>query len=168
MHPLFETQLIELLPRLRRFGRYLTGSAEKADELVQTACAKALAAKASWEPGTRFDSWMFRIARNAWIDEHRRLRHAPLQAEDGVIEQVAGIGGEDDEIARLTLQSVLAAVDLLPPEQREVLLLVVMEEQSYSEAAAVLGIPLGTVMSRLARARMKIAELAGIDRKAKR
>ena len=161
-------QLIAMLPRLRRFSRSLTGSADKADELVQTACAKALAAQASWQPGTRFDAWMFRITRNAWIDEVRRTRHGTVTADPEEIERVPGGGGEDAEVARLTLATVMGAIDRLPAEQREVLLLVVMEEFTYGEAAEVLGLPIGTVMSRLARAREKIAVAAGIERKAKR
>jgi RNA polymerase sigma-70 factor (ECF subfamily) len=164
----FSEQLIAMLPRLRRFARSLTGSADKADELVQTACAKALAAKESWAPGTRFDSWMFRIARNAWIDTIRRSRHEAVTAGEGEIEQVAGTDGEDAQVARLTLNTVMAAIDRLPDDQREVLVLVVMEEFSYGEVADMLGIPIGTVMSRLARARVKIAAATGIDRTGKR
>lgn len=164
----FGDQLIALLPRLRRFARSLTGSAEKADDLVQTACAKALAAQLSWEPGTRFDAWMFRITRNAWIDTVRRYRYETVTAEEGEVEKVPGRDGEDAQIARLTLNTVMAAIDRLPADQREVLLLVVMEEFSYGEAAEMLGIPIGTVMSRLARAREKIAIAGGIERKAKR
>jgi RNA polymerase sigma-70 factor (ECF subfamily) len=164
----FGDELTALLPRLRRFSRSLTGSAEKADDLVQTACAKALAAQNSWTPGTRFDSWMFRITRNAWIDTIRRTRHEAVTAEDGELEQVPGSDGEDAQVARLTLNTVLAAIDQLPPDQREVLVLVTMEEFSYGEAAEMLGVPIGTVMSRLARAREKIATAAGIERKSKR
>lgn len=164
----FGDQLIALLPRLRRLARSLTGSADKADELVQTACAKALAAQASWQPGTRFDSWLFRIARNAWIDEVRRNRIQVSDAEEDEIERVAGPGGEDAQVARMTLATVMEAIGRLPPEQREVLVLVVMEEMSYAEAAEVLGVPTGTVMSRLARAREKIAAAAGIERRPRR
>lgn len=164
----FGDQLIALLPRLRRFARSLTGSADKADELVQTACAKALAAQASWQPGTRFDSWMFRIARNAWIDEVRRNKIQASDAEEDEIERVPGLDGENAQIARLTLSTVMAAIDRLPPDQREVLVLVVMEEMSYAETADVLGVPTGTVMSRLARAREKIAAAAGIERRSRR
>jgi RNA polymerase sigma-70 factor, ECF subfamily len=168
MTPEFKENLIALLPRLRRFARSLTGSADKADDLVQSASAKAIAAHASWASGTRFDSWMFRITRNAWIDGLRQQRRESIVDKDADYDHIAGSDGEAATIARLTLKAALAAVDDLPPDQREVLTLVVMEEFSYAEAADVLGIPVGTVMSRLARAREKIAAATGIERKGQR
>lgn len=161
----FGDQLVELLPRLRRFAISLCGSRERADELVQTACAKALAAQASWTPGTRFDSWMFRILRNTWIDVLRRQRVEGPPADSDGYAYVMGSDGEETALSRLTLQAVWTAIGSLPVEQREVLLLVAIEGFTYGEAAEVLGIPVGTVMSRLARGREKIAEAAGIDRK---
>lgn len=164
MTPEFKNNLLTFLPRLRRFSRSLTGSADKADELVQTSCAKAIAAHASWASGTRFDSWMFRIARNAWIDGLRQIKRDGIVDPDADYDNLAENDGESAALARLTLNVVLAAIDRLPPDQREVLHLVVMEELSYAETAKVLGIPVGTVMSRLARAREKIAVATGIDR----
>ena len=163
----FGKELVALLPRLRRFARSLAGTADRADDLVQTACAKAIAAKATWQPGTRFDAWMFRIVRNAWVDGLRRDRTF-ANAGDDELEHLQGPGGEDAQLARLTLAAVLATIDQLPPDQREVLLLVAMEDFSYAEVAEMLDAPIGTVMSRLARARKKIASAAGIDRPSKR
>jgi RNA polymerase sigma-70 factor (ECF subfamily) len=163
----FADELLALLPRLRRFAISLCGSREMGDDLVQTACEKALANAASWTPGTRFDAWMFRILRNAWIDRLRRAR------TEGIVEDIDMHGelaasGEADAETRLLLKSVWTLIGNLPSDQREVVMLVCVEELSYSEAAEALDVPVGTVMSRLARARGKIAAGAGIDRGGKR
>ncbi len=161
----FGKNLVEVLPRLRRFAISLCRSREKADDLVQTACAKALAARASWAPDTRFDAWMFRILRNAWIDTLRQSQREGFTADIADHEDAASADGETEAVARLTLQTVTDAIDKLPPEQREVLVLVCVEDFSYAEAAQTLGVPVGTVMSRLARAREKIARMSGIDKR---
>jgi RNA polymerase sigma-70 factor (ECF subfamily) len=163
----FSRDLLALLPRLRRFAISLCGARDIADELVQTACEKALAKASSWTPGTRFDAWMFRILRNAWIDRLRRKRAEGIVEDIAAHEELAATGEADAE-TRLILKSVWELIGNLPPEQREVLMLVCVEELSYSEAAQALDVPVGTVMSRLARAREKIASGAGIDRGGKR
>ncbi len=164
----FGKNLVEILPRLRRFAVSLCRSREKADDLVQTACAKALAAKASWAPDTRFDAWMFRILRNTWIDTIRQKQTEGVTADIADHEDAASADGERAAVARLTLQQVTEAISQLPDDQREVLLLVCVEDFSYAETAQMLGVPIGTVMSRLARAREKIARQAGIEPKSKR
>ncbi|MFN0193228.1 MAG: RNA polymerase sigma factor [Aestuariivirga sp.] len=157
-----------MLPRLRRFAISLCGSREVADDLVQTACEKALASASSWTPGTRFDAWMFRILRNAWIDRLRRTRTEGIVEDiDDHAELASTMMGADAE-TNLFLKSVWRLIGELPAEQREVVLLVCVEELSYGEAAETLGVPMGTVMSRLARAREKIALGAGIERGARR
>jgi len=149
---LFRSQLVALLPRLRRFARGLSGSADRADDLVQAACERALARMEQWTPGTRLDSWMFRIIRTIWIDQLRaRAVRERAQEMGDTIEQV--FDGERHVEARLTLEAVREAAGALVPEQREVLLLIAVEGASYKEAAEILDIPIGTVMSRLARAR---------------
>jgi RNA polymerase sigma-70 factor (ECF subfamily) len=157
------TQLVEMLPRLRRFAVSLCGRRDVADDLVQLACEKALVNVDSFTAGTRFDSWMFRILRNAWIDQLRR-RKTEGHTED-VYERpdLVGAQGEADVESKMTLQRVWEAIGKLPGDQREVLLLVCIEGLSYKETAEVLELPIGTVMSRLARARTKIAAQAGID-----
>jgi RNA polymerase sigma-70 factor (ECF subfamily) len=119
-------------------------------------------------PGTRFDAWVFRILRNAWIDTLRRGKFErasePIEDNDGL----SGSAGEAAMEARLTLQAVADIIGTLPDEQREVLMLVCVEGFSYAEAAEIAQIPVGTVMSRLARARSKVAERAGITSDAKR
>ncbi len=164
----FGKNLIDMLPRLRRFAYTLCRSREKADDLVQTACAKALSARSSWAPDTRFDAWMFRILRNSWIDTLRQARREGISEDISEHEDAASWDGEAAAVARMTLQSVTEAIDLLPAEQREVLVLVCIENFSYAEAAGMLEIPIGTVMSRLARAREKIARHSGISEERQR
>jgi RNA polymerase sigma-70 factor (ECF subfamily) len=144
--------LIALLPRLRRFGIALTGSAADADELVQAACERAVSRLVQLRTEARLDSWIFRIMRNMWADEvrARRLRrHEPVEAAS----ETAGEDGRAVLEARLTLAAVREALASLPEEQRAVLMLVCVDGLSYKEAAEALGIPCGTVMSRLARGR---------------
>ena len=159
----FAEDLVALLPRLRRFALSLTGSVAEADDLVQAACERALRARDQWEPGTRLDSWVYRIIRNLWIDAIRRRR------TEGIVEAIdeaTGVEGEDGRQVTetaLTLAEVNNAVSELPQEQRAVLLLVCTEERSYQEAADMLGVPIGTIMSRLARGRRSLAERFNMD-----
>ena len=151
----FSDQLIAVLPRLRRFARGLTGAAAEADDLVQAACERALARQHQFEEGTRFDSWMFRIVQTIWIDQ---LRAREVRKEDGeVAEERLGSDAPVRRIeARLALAEVRHAIELLPPDQRTALLLVTVDGLSYKEAAEVIGVPVGTIMSRLARARIAL------------
>lgn len=158
-----EDLLVAFLPNLRRFAISLCGSRHLADDLVQAACERALSSADRFEPGTRFDAWMFRILRNLWIDHVRRRQTAGPEQDVTERHDLVGQSGEREAEARLTLRSVSQAIDILPGDQREVLLLVCVEELSYRETADVLGVPIGTVMSRLARARIKLAELTGIS-----
>ncbi|MEW9806975.1 RNA polymerase sigma factor [Mesorhizobium sp. ZMM04-5] len=158
-----EDQLVAFLPNLRRFAVSLCRSRDHADDLVQAACERALASALTFQEGTRFDAWMFRILRNLWIDDGRRRRTAGPQEDIDAHHELAARGsGEAEAETRLTLKSVAAAIDDLSEEQREVLLLVCVEELAYKEAAEVLDVPIGTVMSRLARARRNLAEATGI------
>jgi RNA polymerase sigma-70 factor (ECF subfamily) len=156
-------QMVAFLPNLRRFAISLCQSRDIADDLVQGACERALANAERFEPGTRFDAWMFRIMRNLWIDQLRRRKTAGPQEDIDAQIDLAGASGERETEARLTLRSVSDAISLLPPDQREVLLLVCVEELSYRETAEILDVPVGTVMSRLARARKSLAASAGIE-----
>jgi len=151
----FSDQLIAVLPRLRRFARGLTGSATEADDLVQAACERALTREHQFQEGTRFDSWMFRIVQTIWIDQ---LRARDVRKEDGdVAEERLGSDAAVRGIeARLALTEVRRALQRLPTDQRMTLMLVTVEGLSYKEAAAVAGVPVGTIMSRLARARIAL------------
>jgi RNA polymerase sigma-70 factor (ECF subfamily) len=156
-------ELISLLPRLRRFGVSLTRSQDKADDLVQAACERALRSEVQWQPGTRLDSWMFRIMRNLWIDEIRRTRTQGPQEHLDEMFDLAGDDGVKASEFRSEASAVELAIQRLPEEFRSVLVLVCIEELSYREAAEVLGVPIGTVMSRLARARRNIASDLGLE-----
>jgi RNA polymerase sigma-70 factor (ECF subfamily) len=154
----FSDQLIAVLPRLRRFAAGLTRSASEADDLVQSACERALAREHQFQEGTRFDSWMFRIVQTIWIDQ---LRARTIRKEDEDIAEERL--GTDEPVrrveARLALAEVRRAVSLLPPDQRSTLMLVTVEGLSYKQAAEVAGVPIGTIMSRLARARTALQQL---------
>ena len=149
-------ELAALLPRLRRFGRVLTRNREDGDDLVQAALEKALARTDQWTPGTRLDSWMFRIMQNAWIDEvrARQRRGESLAAH----EEAADVAVHDTNVDSI---AVRAAVARLSDEHRAVVGLVLVEGLSYEEAAEVLQLPLGTVTSRLSRARESLKAMLG-------
>lgn len=149
-------QIIVLLPRLRRFARALSGSADEADDLVQGACERALRAIDSWQPGSRLDSWMFRILRNLWIDRLRHMKVESIVTGSDTDLELPGEDGRHTMESRLELARVRAVMATLPDQQREVLALVCIEDLSYRDAAVVLDIPIGTVMSRLARARQAL------------
>lgn len=143
-------EIAALLPRLRRFARTLAGQRDDADDLVQVALERALTHTGQWQPGTRLDSWLFRIMQNAWIDEvrSRQRRSATfLPEEEGESVGVDSAGAHQDALA------VRQALATLSEEHRAVVGLVLVEGLAYKEAAEVLGIPIGTLTSRLARAR---------------
>ena len=151
-------QLAVMLPRLRRFARVITRNVADADDLVQVAVEKALVRAAQWRPGSRLDSWIFGIMKNAWIDEIRARRrrervHAPEEAGATV--------GDASAAARDIALSVQAAMARLPEEQRMAIALVLVEGLSYRDAAETLGIPIGTLTSRLARGREALQALLG-------
>lgn len=151
-------EIVELLPRLRRFARALTRHAADADDLVQIAVERALAGPLPGGAPGSTEHWLFRITRNAWIDELRRRgrwREVLAPAEAG-----ADVGTADDE-DRETLLSIQQAMQELPPEQRLAVALVLVEGLSYQEAARVLEIPVGTLTSRLARAREALQSALG-------
>jgi RNA polymerase sigma-70 factor (ECF subfamily) len=156
--------LVRLLPRLRRFGLALTGSQQEADELVQDTCERAMRREEQLRDGSRLDAWLYGIMRNRWTDELRSRRHRahePIEAA----ERVAGEEGERLAQSRMTLAAVRDALGRLPAEQRTVLMLVCVDGLSYREAADVLGIAIGTVMSRLSRGRRELhAILTSADR----
>jgi RNA polymerase sigma-70 factor (ECF subfamily) len=160
----FARALVALLPRLRRFGAGLTGSLDAADDLVQTACERALRAPDRFAPGTRLDSWMFRIMQNIWIDQRRaRGRRGTESGEPELLASLVGDDGRRVTEANMTLERVGAAMDALPEDQRAVLVAVCVEGLSYAETAELLEIPVGTVMSRLFRARRGLGAALGLQ-----
>jgi len=150
--------IVDMLPRLRRFARALSRNPADADDLVQDAVERALRNLHQWEDGTRLDSWMFRIARNVWIDKVRAAKVRAADSLDGDVESAAGaIDGARDVEARLTFADTARAFGELPEDQREAVALVAIDGMSYRDAAEVLGVPIGTLTSRLARARTALA-----------
>ena len=157
----FEHELSALLPRLRRFAHGLSRSTADADDLTQMTIERALRAKAQWQAGSRLDSWLYKIMRNLWIDTVRsRGRRDQLEApaEDA---EILGHDPRDGIEASIDLQRVMAAMDRLPCEQREVVALILIEGFGYREAAEMLSLPIGTVSSRLVRGRMALLALVG-------
>lgn len=154
--------LIEKLPNLRRYALSLCRSGDQADDLVQTTVERALKARASFDPASRIEAWLFRILRNAWIDIVRKNRVRGQELEYDQAPEIADTTSHQGD-ARLMVSSVMAAVDLLPDGQREVLLLVSVEGLSYAEVAEILDVPKGTIMSRLCRARNALAGKMGLS-----
>jgi RNA polymerase sigma-70 factor, ECF subfamily len=143
-------QIVELLPRLRRFARTVARNVHDADDLVQLAIERALLKYDQWRPELKFDGWMFGIMRNAWIDEVRsRSRRDRIFAP----EEAGVTVGHDSSESQVHLLAVQRAVAELPEEQRLAVGLVLVEGLSYKEAADVLEVPIGTLTSRLARGR---------------
>jgi RNA polymerase sigma-70 factor (ECF subfamily) len=155
----FERELLTLLPRLRRFARALARDAADADDLVQAALERALKARDQWAPGTRLDSWMMKIVRNAWIDEMRsRARRARTFVPEEEGEQIGSQVHHEVEI-RAEMHAVEKAMNSLSAEQREAIALVLVEGLAYREAADLLDIPIGTLTSRLTRGRQALAQM---------
>jgi RNA polymerase sigma-70 factor, ECF subfamily len=160
----FQRDLVELVPKLRRFALSLCGNQADADDLVQGACEKALRNQAQFVPGTRMDSWMYRIVQTQWLDEgrRRRVRGTAVDPDDVAL-------GDDGKAARLPEDRIMLAraaqaMAGLPEAQRAVLSLVAIEGLSYKEAADVLEVPVGTVMSRLSRAREALLPQLGMSK----
>ena len=163
--PTLQAELVALLPRLRRFARGLAGAPDQADDLVQAACERAIARIHQWTPGTRLDSWMFRIVQTIWLDQTRAQRvrtgEGRIDAASPLVEAELSVDGARDMEQHLTYDAVRRAMGQLPDEQRAVVMLVCVEGQSYKEAAETLSVPIGTVMSRLSRARSALARHMG-------
>lgn len=153
--------IVAMLPRLRRFARALTGQVADADDIVQIAVERALRRVDQFQQGTHLEAWMLSIVRNAWIDEARaRTRRTKVFAPAELGEQV-GHDGADDMHARLEANDVWTAMRRLPAEQREAVALVCVEGLAYREAAEALGVPIGTLTSRLARGREALQTMLG-------
>ncbi len=157
----FDAELALVWPRLRRFAYALARNAADADDLSQMAVEKAFRSFGQYQPGTRFDSWLFRICRTVWIDQMRAQARkaayeAPPEAGEGV--------GHDPRAATeaaIDLNRAMAAMQQLPDEQREVVALILIDGFGYREAAEILGQPIGTVSSRLVRGRQALLALLG-------
>jgi RNA polymerase sigma-70 factor, ECF subfamily len=154
-------ELVAAIPRLRRYARVLTGDATRADDLVQDTLARAWEKRRLWRAGTDLRAWLFTVMHNVHVNQLALLRrdsaNVSLDADTtGMAWQLPVRGNQLD---RVELLEVVAQMGRLPPDQREVLLLAAVEEMRYEEIAAVLAVPIGTVMSRLSRAREKLRRL---------
>ena len=143
--------MLALLPRLRRFAAGLARDPADGDDLCQATVMRALDRRSQWQAGTRLDSWMMTMMRNIWIDEQRARTR---RGETFVTEEAGlgiGAGGGQEEAVELGV--IDRALRTLPDEQREAVLLVMVEGYSYKEAAEIVGCPVGTLNSRLVRGR---------------
>lgn len=147
----FASALLDLLPRLRRFAAGLSRDRSEADDLCQATIERALRNRTRWQDGTRLDSWIYRMMRNMWIDEVRaRNRRGQTFIPEELGNDVGADGGQE---AGAMLGDVDRALATLPDEQREAVILVMVEGYSYKEAAEIVGCPVGTLNSRLVRGR---------------
>lgn len=154
----FDADVIARLGQLRRYARALTGDPAWADDLVQDTAERALVRGAAFRAGSNLRAWLFTILRNLYIDQLRARREFAVDDESA---PWRNLEAPHSEVDGLVLHEVQQALYHLPVEQREALLLVCVEELSYQEAATVLGVPIGTVMSRLCRAREHMRVLLG-------
>lgn len=144
-------RIVEEMPRLRGYARRLVGDADRADDLVHDCAVRALGKIESWQPGTNLRAWLFTILRNCLYDQHRRAKRRPLVDDEIGDDQMPRVsGGQEDRVA---LDEVETAVANLGADQQEILHLVAIEGRRYEDAAGTLDLPVGTVRSRLSRAR---------------
>ena len=162
--PLPHPELLAAIPRLRRYARVLAGDWARADDLVQETLARAWEKRRLWQPGTDLRAWMFTIMHNVFVNMRtsasREAMHVSLDADSEGGEGAWQIPVQPQQFAHVELGEVLQQVGRLPAEQREALLLAAVEEMKYEEIATMLSIPVGTVMSRLSRAREKLRRMA--------
>jgi RNA polymerase sigma-70 factor, ECF subfamily len=147
--------LVIWIPRLRRYARALTGDPAAADDLVQDTLARAVEKFSLWRPESDLRAWLFSIMHNVFVNQLRGMQQQALRTADALDADLLAAPAQREGLA-IDLQRCL---QLIAPEQREVLLLIGLEEMPYAEAAAALGIPVGTVMSRLSRARQRMIAL---------
>lgn len=147
-----------MIPRLRRYARALTGDTLQADDLVQDTLERALNKRHLWRQGSDLRAWMFTIMHNVFVNQVRSRHADDTVALDA---EAYNVAARATPVDLLEIGDIDAAIRRLPSDQREVLLLVALEQLSYAETAQTLGIPLGTVMSRLHRARERVRVLLG-------
>ena len=156
----FKAELIELLPSLRAFARSLAHNAAHADDLVQDTLVKALANVGRFEPGTNLRAWLFTILRNHYYSQ---LRKSKREVEDAEGRHAARIAVRPEQDGSVDLEDFKVAFAQLAPDHREVLSLVGASGCSYEEAASICGCAVGTIKSRVNRARRKLSDILGLD-----
>jgi RNA polymerase sigma-70 factor (ECF subfamily) len=149
--------IIEHIPRLRRYARALVGDRYIADDLVQDTLERAWNKFSLWRQGSDLRAWLFTIMHNVFVNQARRRRYEIEQA----MEELPAVGVRATQGDQLELEDVDRALRALTPEQREVVLLIAVEQLTYDEVGRALGIPIGTVMSRLSRGRERMRQLLG-------
>jgi RNA polymerase sigma-70 factor (ECF subfamily) len=153
-------QLLAAIPSLRAFAISLCGNPDRADDLVQDTLMKAWSNMDRFQPGTNLNAWLFTILRNSFFSEHRkRVR----EVEDADGSYAATLTSAPDQLSHLDFDDLRHALLKLPPEQREALLLVGAQGFSYEDAAVICGCAIGTIKSRVNRARSRLAELLCLD-----
>jgi RNA polymerase sigma-70 factor (ECF subfamily) len=151
----FAIQAMQYIPRLRRYARALTGDASAADDLVQDALERALVKQSLWREGTDLRAWLFTVMHNVFVNQVRSAAVSrTVQLDDALAERP-----QPQSTDRLEIRDLDAALQAFPEEQRAVVLLVGLEQMTYDEAARVLEVPIGTVMSRLSRGRERLRRL---------
>src|SRR5205814_4554051 len=151
-------RLLEVeIPRLRRYARALTRDVSRADDLVQSCLTRAVAKQHLWQPGTDLRAWLFTILHNQHVNDVRRSVREGINV--AVEEMAPMLTVQSNAVAVLQLRDLEAAIARLPQEQRQVILLVGLEGMRYEEVAAILGVPVGTVRSRLSRGRDQLRRL---------
>lgn len=154
----FRQELIDLIPRIRRFCRVLTGNLADADDVVQACLEKAMINHDQWQAGTQLDRWVFRIARNTWLDDRRRAHNRMPHDDIADLHDLPDTDGEILVQQRGVSRMVRSAIDALPDDQRVLVGLIMLEGYTYREASEQLDLPIGTVMSRLSRAKASLAK----------
>ena len=154
----FGAQAVLVIPRLRRYARALTGDSLLADDLVQDTLERAWSKRHLWRQGSDLRAWMFTVMHNVFVNQVRaRIAEATVPFDV----EAYNVPARSSPVDMLEVADIDAALRRLPDEQREVLLLVALEQLSYGDTASALGIPVGTVMSRLYRARERIRVMLG-------
>ena len=155
----FADMMVAEMPYLRAFAVSLSGSTTVADDLVQETLVKAWSHADSFEKGTNFRAWLVTILRNTYFNQYRKLSREVQDSDNLHAAQIA-VGGEQE--SSVSMRDMQRAINQLPADQREILLMIGVTELSYEEAAQICNIAVGTVKSRLNRARARLAELLGL------
>jgi RNA polymerase sigma-70 factor, ECF subfamily len=160
LDPAMRDAVLAAVPSLRAFAISLSGNVDRADDLVQETLLRALVNIDSFEPGTNLSAWLFTILRNLFRSEYRKRRR---EVEDGDGTYAESLKSQPEQEARVEFREFRAALAKLPSDQREALILVGASGFSYEEAAGICGCAVGTIKSRVNRARTRLAELMAIE-----
>ena len=158
----FARMLEAKIPQLRRYARALTRDVARADDLVQDCLTRAVAKQHLWQSGTNLRAWLFTLLHNQYVNDVRRLVR---EGSHVVLEEASELTAQSNAIPTLQLRDLEAALGKLPPEQRQVILLIGLEGMRYDEVAVIMGVPIGTVRSRLSRGRDRLRRLMGMEEK---